>query len=546
MKPSPISRWVLAALCSVGPVGPAWTANAPAPTPYSYVHHPVSTSIPAAQFAFDRGLTLVFGYESEEAEREFREAARLDPSLAMAWWGIALAVGPNINIEPEPKSTLVAADSIARAKLLAIKNATAEEREYIDALSARYSSDPKPDFDKLAVAYRDALRALVTRHPNDMDVAALFAEATMDLRPWRLWTSDGKPAPDTPELVAVLENGLKHHPEHIGLMHYYIHAVEASNDPGRALPAARRLGALPMEPAAAHLVHMPSHIYLRVGDWQAAIEANEHSVHHAMDYRLSSNPKQVRACGHCVDFLTYAYMMEGAEAQAKASASDYEQMSQDPSNSLGVLMRFHEWDDLLAFPEPSVQKPPDDGHSHTVRGYWHFGRGLAFAAKGRADKAESELDALSAEVALAPPAPVWSAALDVEHSLDKLTEEGGADAMKLSAAILKARIAQARAQLPQATELLREAVRIQDGMPYNEPPIWPYPVRESLGAMLLTQNLASEAEATFREGLRGSPHNPRLLLGLSEALRAQGRDVDAVNAQKEFQAAWRGPAETDL
>jgi hypothetical protein len=194
MKRNPYRHWAQLILCAA------------AQAPYTYVHHTVSTSFPAAQFAFDRGLTLVFAYDSEEAERAFREAARLDPSLAMAWWGIALAVGPNINDEPEPKSTLIAADSIARAKLLASQRATAQEREYIDALSARYSGDPKPDFDQLAVAYRDAMRALVGRNPNDADAAALYAESIMDLHPWMLWSVDGKPAPDTEELVALLEN----------------------------------------------------------------------------------------------------------------------------------------------------------------------------------------------------------------------------------------------------------------------------------------------------------------------------------------------------
>jgi tetratricopeptide (TPR) repeat protein len=541
MTQKPFMHCARLILCGAGIVSAASPTALPVQAPYTYVHHSVSTSFPAAQFAFDRGLTLVFAYDPEEAERAFREAARLDPSLAMAWWGIALAVGPNINNEPEPKSTLVAADSIARAKLLAAKHATAQEREYIDALSARYSDDPKPDFDKLAVAYRDAMRALVGRNPNDADAAALYAESIMDLHPWMLWSTDGKPAPDTLELVALLENGLRRHPEHIGLMHFYIHAVEASNDPARALAVAQRLAALPMEPAAAHLVHMPAHIYLRVGDWTSAIEANEHAVHHALDYRLSSNPKQERACGHCVDFLTYAYMMDGNEAQARNSAHDYQELSKDPTNAIAVLIRFHEWDDLLAFPEPSAEPKSSGYHNgHARLGFWHFARGLAFAAKSRAEQAEGELNALLAEAALVPPAAVFGEALDVEHVLDKLAATDDADTVKICTAILRARIAETHGQLAQATELLREAVRIQDAAPYGEPPSWPYPIRESLGAILLKQNSASEAEATFRAGLIQSPHNPRLLLGVAEALCVQGHDVDAANTRKEFQAAWRG------
>jgi hypothetical protein len=536
----------LIAVCGANLPGHPLPAREPLqnPSPYTYVHHPVSTSFPAAQFAFDRGLTMVFAYQPEEGERAFREAARLDPSLAMAWWGIALAVGPNINIQPEPRSTEVAAEAMARARILAQNRATAAEREYIDALSARYSSEPTPDFDKLATAYREAMGALVGRHPEDADAAALYAESIMDLRAWRLWSNDGQPAPGTQELVALLERSLRTAPQHIGLLHYYIHAVEASSDPGRALSVAQRLGALPMEPAAAHLVHMPSHIYLRVGDWRAAIGANEHSIHHALDYRLSNDPKQQRACGHCVDFLTYAYMMVGDEAHARSSAQDFEKLSGDPSNSMAVLWRFGAWDDLLAFPEPAAGlKPQSDRNVHAVLGLWHYGRGLALTAQHRLDRADQELSALTTDAALLPPSPVFGDTPDVQHSLDKLSQAGDIDCLRIAAATLRARMAEARGQSTQEMELLREAVRIQDATPYGEPPSWPYPVRESLGSALLRQNAPAEAERTFRDGLRLSPHDPRLLLGLSEALRAQGDDAGAAAARAEFQALWRGPAE---
>jgi tetratricopeptide (TPR) repeat protein len=533
-------KWALLSSGIVAIASPAQSANSnPPPAPYSYIHHAVSTDVPAAQFAFDRGLTLVFAYQPDEAEQAFREAARLDPSLAMAWWGIALAVGPNINVEPELKSTGIAWESIARAQSLATKRATPEEREYVAALSARYSNDSKPDFDQLAVAYRSAMRALVQRRPEDPDAVALYAESIMDLRPWRLWTADGDPAPDTQELVAFIERGLSRYPGHLGLMHYYIHAVEASNDAARALPVARRLGALPMEAAAAHLVHMPAHIYLRVGDWRSAVEANEHAIQHALDYRVSKNPKQERACGHCVDFLTYAYMMEGDQAQARHSASDYQQLSGDPSNAIAVLVRFRQWEDLLSFPEPAPDLKLSYRDTHAVRGFWHFGRGLAFAATTRVDRARGELEALLKESELAPREAVFGTSLDVEHVLDKISQTGDAASLRISAAILGARIAQGRGQLPEATRLLREAVRLQDAMPYSEPPAWFYPVRESLGALLLKSGSPAEADAVFREGLRRSPNNPRLLLGLSEALRAEGHDMEAAKARSEFAAAWR-------
>jgi len=511
----------------------------PANAPYTYVHHVVSTDVPAAQFQFDRGLTMVLAYQTEEAELAFRQAARLDPSLAMAWWGIGLAQGPNINSQPDAKGTAAAADALARAQLLAATRATALEHEYIDALAVRYSSDPKPDFDHLARAYRDAMKTLVEKHPGDADAASLYAEAIMDLRPWSLWDSNGAPAPDTQELVAVLERGLARSPNHVGLLHFYIHAVEGSNDPGRALPVARRLAALPMEPAAAHLVHMPAHIYMRVGDWSSAITANEHSVHHALDYRLSGNPKMTYACGHCVDFLTYAHMMLGNQAQARQSADDFQKIFNDPTNALAVLVRFHQWEDVLSFPEPAADLKTNVHGVHFIRGFWHFARGLAFAASTRLDRAQDELSALRAETALAPARATPSDALDVEHSLDKKSQTEEAIDLDIAAAILGARLAQARGQMPEALQLTRNAVDLQDRLPYGEPPAWFYPVRESLGALLLQAGKSAEAEAAFREDLERNPHNPRSLFGLAEALRTLGRADEAAKVRSEFDAAWR-------
>ena len=518
----------------------AISARPAATNPYTYVHHTVSTDIPAAQFAFDRGLTLVFAYEGDEAERAFREAARLDPSLAMAWWGMALAVGPTINYGPDLKSTGTAATSIERAKLLAAKRATAAERQYIEALSARYSADTKPDYDKLAIAYREAMRGFVRAHSDDPDAQALYAEAIMDLHPWQLWSNDGKPGPDTLELVELLESGLKRNPGHIGLLHYYIHAVEASAAPGRALSVAQRLAALPMEPAENHLVHMPAHIYLRVGDWAAAIEANEHSLHHAFDYVVAENPKWQPGCGHYDAFITYAYMMVGNEAGARQSAQTCKSTSGDRTRAMYVLLRFHAWDDVLTFPEPAPDPKAAGRNEHAILGLWHFGRGLAFTAQGRLQRAEDELEALQAEAALLPKPLESDGTLDVEHTLNKLAIVEDWDSMGIAAAILGARLAQARGQLSQATELLREAARRQDALPYGEPPSWFYPVRESLGALLLKQGDTAGAEQTFREGLRLAQNDPRLLLGLSAAQSAAGQTTDAAESRKKFSALWQG------
>jgi tetratricopeptide (TPR) repeat protein len=514
-----------------------------AANPYTYVHHAVSTDISAAQFAFDRGLTMVLAYEQDEGERAFREAARLDPSLAMAWWGVALAVGPNINYPPEPKGTKVGAESLERAKLLAEKRATPQEREYIEALSARYSSDEKPDYDKLAIAYREAMRRVVHAHPNDADAAALYAEAIMDLHPWQLWTSDGKPGPDTTELVDLLESNLKRNPQHIGLLHFYIHAVEASPDPGRSVAVARRLGMLPMEPAENHLVHMPAHTYLRVGDWASAIEANEHSLHGAFDYVVAENPKTEPFCGHYAAFITYAYMMVGDEPGARRSALDCKGVNNDPTRALSVLMRFHAWDDILVFPEPSPDPKGYGKHVHAVTGFWHFSRGLAFTSQGRLDRADKELKALQDDAALLPQTVELNGALGLADSGERLWTLSNSGLLKIAAAILTARLAEARGQLAPATQSLRDAVQVEDGMPYGEPPTWFYPVRESLGALLLRRGDAAEAVSTFREGLRRSPNDPRLLFGLFQAETAVGRAADAEVARKEFAVLWKGEGE---
>ncbi len=554
MKKSGLAR--TAAVLALG-LGVAQTGTAASPDPqtvasgsdpqtvasgsgegFAYVHHPVSTGNAAAQAAFDRGLTLVFAYQEVEAEQAFRQAARLDPSLAMAWWGIALSLGPDINEGPTVERSHQAAEALERAAALAAggTRTSALEREYIAALRTRYSADPAPDFDRLATGYRDAMRELVARHPEDADARSLFAEAIMDIRPWRLWSSTGEPEPGTAELVNNLETGLAAHPDHLGLTHFYIHAVEASNDPGRALSAARRLAALPMEPAAAHLVHMPAHIYMRVGDWQAAVEANDRAVHHALDYRISNDPKSKRACGHCVDFLTYAYMMQGAEAHARQSADSYQQMTGDSSNTLAVLIRFHEWKDLLAMTEPLPTTPIHNAHA--LLGLLHFGRGLAQLGERHPEQADKELEALRSQTALAPPDADFSGSPDVAHVNDKIGQSTDASELRIAAAILESRLAESRHRVPIAIERMRQAVTLQDEMTYNEPPGWFYPVRESLGSLLLRTGRSADAERVFRNCLRLTPNDPRCLLGLSAALERQGHASDARRERALFDAAW--------
>ncbi len=536
-----IARWsagLMVATVPAVPHTPVYPAAA-SQHGYTYVHHPVSTDVPAAQQAFDRGLTMVFAYQEAEGEQAFREALRLDPTLAMGWWGIALALGPDINEAPEPGKTARAAAALARASSLAAKRATTEELEYIGALRQRYSATPNPDFDRLAAAYRDAMRELVHRHPGDPDTCALFAEASMDLRPWRLWDADGHPEDGTPELVSVLEDALRAHPDHLGLLHFYIHAVEASRNPERALVAARRLAALPMEPAAAHLVHMPAHIFMRVGDFEAAVQANDHATQHALEFRRVSHPHAGQACGHCADFLTYAYMMLGDAVHARAAAETYASLSGDPTNSIAVRARFHQWADLLAFPDPATKHGGDERDIHATRAFWLFGRGLAYVGTQHIAEAQRTLGELQAEASRIPAPRSLTGAADVEHVLDKISENINVDGAKIAMALLGARIDEARGDLAGAIDLMRAAVQTQDEIPYREPPAWYYPVRESLGSLLLRANRLPEAETTFRQDLARSPNNPRSILGLSTVLQAMGRTAEAASERSRFQSAWQ-------
>lgn len=531
-----IWRGVAAAIVALL-AGPAVASERSAARPYVYEHRGISTPVAAAQAAFDRGLTLVYAYQPEEAEQAFRQAARLDPDCAMAFWGVALALGANINVPPTAPHAATAARAIRHARRLVAARGTAVERDFIEALAARYSTDEAPDFDALALAYRDRMRALVARYPHDADAAALFAEAIMDVRPWRLWTPDGEPAPGTAELVAVIEAGLREHPRHLGLLHFYIHAVEASREPGRALDGARRLAALPMEPAASHLIHMPAHTFLRVGDWQAAVAANEHAVHHAIGFRRSKDPEIEGACSHCLHFLSYAYSMQGNFAGARLAAERAARLDGDANEVIATLARFGEWQAILDLPAPSAQTTAEGSDLHLARVFWHYGRGLAQLGSGRPALARQELDQLRTERAALPPPPVFGERPDVEHAVDKLEASEQATQAAIAERVLAARVALAAGQSDEGVRLLREAVELQDRAEYAEPPPWNTPLRETLAQALFRTGQGAAAEAVLRECLLRVPHDPRALAGLVEVLRASGRGAEAAALEPEAKAA---------
>jgi tetratricopeptide (TPR) repeat protein len=497
------------------------------------LHHPVSTTNADAQQFFDQGLRYIFAFNHDEAARSFQRAGELDPSLAMAYWGVAEAVGPNYNDPASEDRFKQAHEAIAKAQSLSGK-ASASEREYIEAMAKRFPADPKTDLRKAAEAYRDAMRELVKHNPDDLDAATLFAESGMNLHPWQLWHHDGTPADGTEEVVATLESVLKRNPNHLGANHYYIHAVEASNAPERALPSANRLAAL--APGAGHIVHMPAHTYIRTGDFDAAELTNIDAAKVDETYIAATGAQGMYPMmyySHNLHFIAMAAAMEGRYADAWQAADklaahvapgvkDVPPLEGFMTVPIMVRVRFQKWDEILAMPTP-------DSGMKTATAIWHFARGMAFAGKGKIAEAEAEYKFVSDKQTSTPPDEIF--AMPVNNKTK--------DVFTIARNALGAKIAMAKKDTPAAITLLREAVTIQDSLNYNEPADWFYPVRESLGAALLMNGNATEAEQVFRDDLARNPRNPRSLFGLSAALKAQKRDYGAQFVDKQFQDAWK-------
>jgi tetratricopeptide (TPR) repeat protein len=495
-------------------------------------HHPVSTANREAQRFFDQGLTLLYAFNHDEAARSFRRAADLDPKLAMAWWGVALAQGPNYNLpEVDAEQTKAAYAALQKALRLA-EGAPEHERGYVDALAARYSAEPKPDGKKLLQAYAEAMRKLSQRYPDDLDAATLYAESAMNLRPWKLWSPDGKPVEGTEEIVRVLESVLRRCPDHPGANHYYIHAIEASPHPERALPSAGRLVAL--VPAAGHIVHMPAHIYMRVGDYAAAARSNEKAIEVDRAYLKSSGAKGIYPMmyfSHNIHFLAVARATQGRFGDAKKAADDLTahvgpHVKDMPMlegflpTSAFVLVRFRRWQDVLATPRPNANLP-------TTTAVWHFARAVAYAAQGKIEDAEKEEKAFLAARDALPAEAMYSSWNTARSVLDVAKD------------VLGARIAMSRKNPKRAIEMLRRAVDAEDALAYGEPPDWFLPVRETLGAVLLQSGDAALAEKVFRADLARHRLSGRSLFGLAASLKAQKKDHDARMVQLEFERAWR-------
>jgi tetratricopeptide (TPR) repeat protein len=504
-------------------------------------HYAISSRVPAAQQYFDQGLRLYYAFNHAEARRAFQEAARLDPACAICHWGVALAYGPNINAPMDSASAVAAHAALQRAAALQA-GAAPVEQGLIRALSTRYAAVPPVDRAPLDSAYARAMGELARDNPDDPEIATLHAEALMDLRPWRYWTPDGAPQAGTETILSNLERVIERNPRHPGACHFYIHAVEEVQ-PERAVACAERLAAL--MPGAGHLVHMPGHIYIRVGRYADAIQANLHATHadesYIADVRPGAGIYTLGYYPHNYDFLAFAASMAGRRQQALDAAGKMPSLL--PAEMLGapgmdfmqhhltrplqIAVRFARWDDVLAATEPA------EGLVH-ARAMWNYARGRALVARG---------DVAGAEAALAG---VREAVSSPATESMRLEFNAARDVELIAAEVLAGHIEAAKGNHDEALQHLREAMRVEDSLVYGEPPEWTVPVRQDLGAVLLAAGRAEEAEQAYREDLEHFPENGWSLHGLATALRAQGRTADADAAMAAYQRAWDGADAVDM
>lgn len=489
---------------------------------------PVSTKNADAQKFMNQGLNLAYAFNHAEARRAFREAARLDPNLAMAHWGQALVLGPNINAMMESSEEPHALEAVRKAASLAA-NASPREQALIEALSTRYTGDPqhREVNDK---AYAEAMRQVHQRFPDDLDIAMLYVESMMDLRPWGYWMRDGRPHEGTAEVVALTEDVMKRNRKHPGALHMYIHLMEAHH-PQRAEAAADALQ--PLMPAAGHMVHMPGHIYQRVGRYNDAIRSNELAVAADEDYITQCRAQGLYPMGyypHNIHFLWFAATYDGQSAKAIEAARKVAAKIDDKAlEALPItagfrvvpylaLTRFGKWDEMLKEPEP-----PANAY---LRGMWHYNRGIAFVAKNQLASAGQELAKLSEILK--------------DKSLDGplFSPNIARNILAIGPEVLGGEIAAARGQYDQAIARLERAVRLEDALVYTEPSEWHYPPRHALGAILLEAGRPAEAETVYWEDLRRNRDNGWALHGLLQALKAQKKHDEAALVEARLKKAW--------
>ncbi len=497
------------------------------------LHYPITTPVPLAQRFFDQGLRLAYAFNHGEALRAFRKARTLDPQCAMCYWGEALVLGPNINAPMDGASVAPAFEAVSGAKALAT-NASPKERALIEALAARYSVDAAADRAALDKAYADAMQAVAASYPADDEIAMQYAESLMDLQPWDYWEGGSKPKGRAAEIVGLLEGVLARSPDHPGAIHYYIHLVEASADPKRALPHARRLGRL--MPGAGHLVHMPFHIFFRAGMFKEAVESNRQAVAADEAFIARSAPVGIYPQAyypHNVHSLLVSAQMAGDGETVIAAADKLEAIVSDAAakNIAWVQpikaapyfahAQFSDARTILALADPGPDLP-------YVKAMWHYARAVALAGAGDLPAAQAEADAI--------------ARLQEHADLSALAAGGvpAKDVLQLARHVARGRIAQARQDLQAAIGHYQAAVAVEDTLAYSEPPFWYYPTRQSLGAALLLAGYPDRAEHVLRASLQRTPNNGWALFGLMKVYEQRGDQRSARSAAKLLSEAWLG------
>ena len=504
----------------------------------------ITTISPDAQKYFNQGMVLAFGFNHAESIRSFKAAQKLDPTCAMCYWGEALATGPNINVTSNGKAILSEKDALAAKaaidKALELQSSsTPLEQALIQAQAQRYSSDPAADRAPLDTAYAQAMGKVVAEFPDDDDAAAIYAESWMNTMPWDYWSDNGTPKEDTVKVITTLENIIERTPNHPLALHLYIHATEASSDPGRAEDEADKLAGL--VPASGHLVHMPAHIYWRVGRYEDAAQANILAAAVDEEYIAQCNAQGFYPAlyyPHNIHFLWAAASMSGQSELAISSAFKVadnvhlEQIEAYPTieffKTIPLLsqVQFAKWDAILATPQP----PENLDFSNAI---WHYARGVALARTGQADKASAEQEAVAASKD------------SVQVNFLDSADYPASTLLNIADALLAGEIALAQNELDGAVSHFQNAVDLQDTLPYTEPPFWYYPTRQSLGAAQLLVGQFVDAEATYRADLAAMPRNGWSLHGLIEALKKQGRLEEAEAVQEKFDRAWSN-ADIDL
>ncbi len=526
----------------VSPAGAAAAAAAPAQAEFDPPLMPglgthsyrISTRSSLAQRYFDQGLRLAWGFNHAEAQRAFRKAQQLDPHCALCYWGEAYVLGPNINVPMDDKAIAPAFEAAQKARALA-SGATPRERALIEAVAARYSSDPKADRAKLDAAYAEAMGRAAARFPKDLDIAAIYAEALMDLSPWDYWEADGtRLKAAVAPLLATLERVLAKQPDHVGAIHLYIHAVEASSNAKRAEVYADRLAKL--APQAGHLVHMPAHIYFRLGRYRDSLATNRVAVKVDEAYIQRFQPGGVYPLAyypHNVHFVMVSAQMSGEGATVVEAANKLSRVvPSDVARSVLILQpvkaapyfahaQFSDVATVLGLADPGADFP-------YIRAIWRYSRGVAQAQAGNLDAARGELAEIERIVAATDfkPFDAWKIP----------AKQVGL----IAAHVLRARIAQVGKDLDTAVHELQAAVALQDALPYMEPPYWYYPVRQTLGAVLAMKGDYQGARDAFRDSLARAPNNGWALYGLAQAYSRQGKAREAHEVEKYLERAWTG------